>query len=162
MIYFTMYGPTLLRKDVVDKIGPKGDQGQPLRYFIEQATTLGVRLLVCQPSLALNDLSLEDLIEGVEVIGGAAFNDLAAWPVPSSVSGPRHDRRSPFTAQTNTHYKVAASPATPKCPTRRRCSSTTGSRATFASAIRVRCKIASWVTRTLCRQPSSMTSAHAG
>ena len=78
MIYFTMYGPTLLRKDVVDKIGPKGDQGQPLRYFIEQATTLGVRLLVCQPSLALNDLGLEDLIEGVEVIGGAAFNDLAA------------------------------------------------------------------------------------
>jgi len=78
MIYFTMYGPTLLRKDVVDKIGPKGDQGQPLRYFIEQATNLGVRLLVCQPSLELNDLGLEDLIEGVEVIGGAAFNDLAA------------------------------------------------------------------------------------
>jgi hypothetical protein len=78
MIYFTMYGPTLLRKDVVDKIGPKGDQGQPLRYFIEQATALGVRLLVCQPSLELNDLGLEDLIEGVEVIGGAAFNDLAA------------------------------------------------------------------------------------
>jgi predicted peroxiredoxin len=78
MIYFTMYGPTLLRKDVVDKIGPKGDQGQPLRYFVEQATSLGVRLLVCQPSLELNDLSLEDLIDGVEVIGGAAFNDLAA------------------------------------------------------------------------------------
>jgi predicted peroxiredoxin len=78
MIYFTMYGPTLLRKDVVDKIGPKGDQGQPLRYFIEQATGLGVRLLVCQPSLDLNDLSLGDLIDGVEVIGAAAFNDLAA------------------------------------------------------------------------------------
>jgi hypothetical protein len=78
MIYFTMYGPTLLRKDVVDKIGPKGDQGQPLRYFVEQATSLGVRLLVCQPSLELNDLSLEDLIDGIEVIGGAAFNDLAA------------------------------------------------------------------------------------
>jgi predicted peroxiredoxin len=78
MIYFTMYGPTLLRKDIVDKIGPKGDQGQPLRYFIEQATGLGVRLLVCQPSLDLNDLSLGDLIDGVEVIGAAAFNDLAA------------------------------------------------------------------------------------
>ena len=78
MIYFTMYGPTLLRKDVVDKIGPKGDQGQPLRYFIEQATGLGVRLLVCQPSLDLNDLSLDDLIDGVEMIGGAAFNSLAA------------------------------------------------------------------------------------
>ncbi len=77
MIYFTMYGPTLLRKDVIDKIGPKGERGQPLRYFIEQATGLGVRLLVCQPSLDLNDLSLDDLIDGVQMIGGAAFNDLA-------------------------------------------------------------------------------------
>ncbi len=77
MIYFTMYGPSLLRRDVVDKIGPKGDQGQPLSYFIEQATGLGVRLLVCQASLDLNDLAMDDLIDGVEMIGGAAFNDLA-------------------------------------------------------------------------------------
>ena len=77
MIYFTMYGPTLLRKDMVDKIGPKGERGQPLRYFIEQATGLGVRLLVCQPSLDLNDLRMDELIDGVEMIGGAAFNDLA-------------------------------------------------------------------------------------
>jgi hypothetical protein len=77
VIYFTMYGPTLLRKDVVDRIGPKGEQGQPLRYFVEQATDLGVRLLVCQPSLDLNDLSLDDLIDGVEMIGGATFNELA-------------------------------------------------------------------------------------
>ena len=77
MIYFTMYGPTLLRKDVIDKIGPKGDHGQPLRYFVEQATGLGVRLLVCQPSLDLNDLTLDELIDGVQMIGGAAFNDLA-------------------------------------------------------------------------------------
>jgi predicted peroxiredoxin len=77
MIYFTMYGPTLLRRDVIDKIGPKGDRGQPLRHFIEQATSLGVRLLVCQPSLDLNDLELADLIDGVTMIGGAAFNDLA-------------------------------------------------------------------------------------
>jgi predicted peroxiredoxin len=77
MIYFTMYGPTLLRKDVIDKIGPKGEVGQPLRYFIEQATGLGVRLLVCQPSLDLNDLRIDELIDGVEMIGGAAFNDLA-------------------------------------------------------------------------------------
>jgi predicted peroxiredoxin len=77
MIYFTMYGPSLLRRDVVNKIGPKGDQGQPLSYFIEQATALGVRLLVCQASLDLNDLAMDDLIDGVEMIGGATFNDLA-------------------------------------------------------------------------------------
>lgn len=76
-IYFTMYGPTLLRKDIVDKLGPKGDRGQPLRYFIEQATDLDVRLLVCQPSLELNDLTIDDLIDGVEMIGGASFNDYA-------------------------------------------------------------------------------------
>jgi hypothetical protein len=76
-IYFTMYGPQLLQKEVVDKIGPKGDRGQPLSYFIEQATSLGVRLLVCQPSLDLNDLAVDDLIDGVEMIGGAAFNELA-------------------------------------------------------------------------------------
>lgn len=77
MIYFTMYGPSLLHKDVIDKIGPKGDRGQPLRHFVDQATNLGVRLLVCQPSLDLNDLKIDDLIDGVEMIGGAAFNNLA-------------------------------------------------------------------------------------
>lgn len=76
-IYFTMYGPQLLQKDVVDKIGPKGDRGQRLSYFIHQAMDLGVRLWVCQPSLDLNDLAIEDLIGGVEMIGGASFNDLA-------------------------------------------------------------------------------------
>src|SRR5205085_12078721 len=76
-IYFTMYGPTLLQKDVVDKSGPKGDQGLPLSHFIKQATDQGVTLYVCQPSLELNDLGLDDLIEDVEMIGGAAFNDMA-------------------------------------------------------------------------------------
>lgn len=76
-IYFTMYGPQLLQRAVVDKIGPKGDIGQPLAYFIKQATDLGVRLYVCQPSLDLNDLAIEELIEGIEMIGGAAFNDMA-------------------------------------------------------------------------------------
>ncbi len=76
-IYFTMYGPQLLQRDVIDTIGPKGEIGQPLAYFIKQATDLGVRLYVCQPSLDLNDLALDDLIDGVEMIGGAAFNDMA-------------------------------------------------------------------------------------
>ncbi len=76
-IYFTMYGPTLLQKEVVDKIGPKGDRGQRLSYFIRQATDLGVRLYVCQPSLDLNDLAMDEIIDGVEMIGGAAFNDMA-------------------------------------------------------------------------------------
>ncbi|MDQ7802017.1 MAG: DsrE family protein [Armatimonadota bacterium] len=78
-IYFTMNGPTLLKRDVPEQlvVPKKGGGGAPLRYFIDQALELGVRLYVCQPSLDLHGLRLEDLIEGVEMIGGAAFNAMA-------------------------------------------------------------------------------------
>ena len=76
-IYFTMHGPTLLRKGTGDTLTVK-DGGAPLASFIDQAQAVGVRFLVCQPSLDLVDLQMEDLIEGVEMIGGAAFNDMAA------------------------------------------------------------------------------------
>ncbi|MFP5361871.1 MAG: DsrE/DsrF/DrsH-like family protein [Thermoleophilia bacterium] len=76
-IYFTMNGPQLLRKGTAEAIGPKGESGQKLAFFIDQALDCGVSLYVCQPSLDLNDLKPEDLIEGVKMIGGAAFNDMA-------------------------------------------------------------------------------------
>src|SRR5436190_1429539 len=76
-IYFTMNGPQLLKKGVAEQIGPKGEEGQKLAFFIDQALDCGVSLYVCQPSLDLNDLSADDLIDGVKMIGGAAFNDMA-------------------------------------------------------------------------------------
>jgi len=78
-IYFTVNGPTLLEKGVAEKlIVPKHDgQGAPLIKFIDQAKDLGVKFYVCQPSLDLHGLTKDDLIEGVEMIGGAAFNDMA-------------------------------------------------------------------------------------
>lgn len=75
-IYFTMLGPSLLRKDSRDLTVKDG--GAALSTFIDQAQDIGVRLLVCQPSLDLNELEMDDLIDGVEMIGGAAFNDMAA------------------------------------------------------------------------------------
>lgn len=78
-IYFTINGPTLLRRGVAENLYvKKTGKGAPLSHFIEQAQDLGVKLLVCQPSLDLNDMVFEDLIDGVEMIGGAAFNHLAA------------------------------------------------------------------------------------
>jgi len=74
-IYFTMHGATLLRKGAGDLRVKEG--GAPLDSFIAQAQDMGVRFLVCQPSLDLNDLVMEDLIDGVEMIGGAAFADMA-------------------------------------------------------------------------------------
>jgi len=78
-IYFTVNGPTLLEKGVAEKlIVPKHDgEGAPLIKFIDQAQELGVEFYVCQPSLDLHGLTADDLIDGVKMIGGAAFNDMA-------------------------------------------------------------------------------------
>jgi len=76
-IYFTMHGPTLLQKDVQDSLTVK-QGGAPIGTFVKMARDIGVRFLVCQPSLDLNDLKMEDLIDGVDMIGGAAFNEMAA------------------------------------------------------------------------------------
>lgn len=78
-IYFTMNGPTLLQKGVPETlmVPKKGGGGRELAFFIKQALDCGVHLYVCQPSLDLHGLKLEDLIAGVEMIGGAAFNDMA-------------------------------------------------------------------------------------
>ena len=75
-IYFTQFGPTLLQKGTPETLRIK-KVGATLAHFMEQARELGVRFYVCQPSLDLNDLKMEDLIEGVEMIGGAAFNNMA-------------------------------------------------------------------------------------
>jgi predicted peroxiredoxin len=75
-IYFTMHGPQLLRKDSRDLTVKEG--GAPLSSFVDLAIESGVTLMVCQPSLDLNDLEMEDLIDEVQMIGGAAFNDMAA------------------------------------------------------------------------------------
>lgn len=75
-IYFTQTGPTLLQRGTPETLRIKPG-GATLSHFMDQARDLGVRFYVCQPSLDLNDLKMEDLIDGVEMIGGAAFNDMA-------------------------------------------------------------------------------------
>ena len=75
-IYFTQTGPTLLQRGVPETLKIK-QGGVALSHFMDQARELGVRLYVCQPSLDLNDLKMADLIDGIEMIGGAAFNNMA-------------------------------------------------------------------------------------
>ncbi len=77
-IYFTQFGPSLLKKGAPEGTRiKKGTVGATLRHFIDQALELDVKLYVCQPSLDLNDMTAGDLIDGVNIIGGAAFNDMA-------------------------------------------------------------------------------------
>jgi len=77
-IYFTQFGPTLLKKGAAEQVRiKKGSVGATLKHFLDQAVDLGVKIYVCQPSLDLNDLRQDELIPQAEMIGGAAFNDMA-------------------------------------------------------------------------------------
>ena len=75
-IFFTQYGPTLLQRGVPETLRVRKG-GVTLGHFMEQARDIGVKFYVCQPSLELTDLKMADLVEGVEMIGGAAFNNMA-------------------------------------------------------------------------------------
>lgn len=75
-IFFTQYGPTLLQRGVPETLRVRKG-GVTLGHFMEQARDVGVKFYVCQPSLELTELKMQDLIEGVEMIGGAAFNNMA-------------------------------------------------------------------------------------
>ncbi len=77
-IFFTMNGGTLLKRGAAEQLMVKpGGGGMALRYFMEQALELGVKLYVCQPSLDLHNLTTEDLIDEVQVTGRVAFNNMA-------------------------------------------------------------------------------------
>lgn len=75
-IFFTQFGPTLLQRGVPETLRVRKG-GVTLDHFMEQARDVGVKFYVCQPSLDLTGLKIADLIEGVELIGGAAFNNMA-------------------------------------------------------------------------------------
>lgn len=75
-IFFTQFGPTLLQRGVPETLQVRKG-GVSLAHFMDQARDVGVRFYVCQPSLDLTGLKLQDLIEGVEMMGGAAFNNMA-------------------------------------------------------------------------------------
>ena len=75
-IFFTQLGPSLLQRGVPETLRVRKG-GVTLGHFMEQARDIGVKFYVCQPSLELTDLRMQDLIDGVEMIGGAAFNSMA-------------------------------------------------------------------------------------
>jgi predicted peroxiredoxin len=76
-VIFTIKAASLVRKGAAEQVRLKGGAGATLKTFMDQAREAGVRFLVCAPSLDLNDMTPEDLIEDVdEIIGGAALNDL--------------------------------------------------------------------------------------
>jgi predicted peroxiredoxin len=69
-MFFTIDGTLLLKKGMAETIYPKAS-GKPVSDFLQDARDAGVKFLACTASMELHDLTPEDLIDGIKMVGGA-------------------------------------------------------------------------------------------
>jgi predicted peroxiredoxin len=75
-MFFMMHSPELLEKGAAERIPLK--KGGTLKHFVDMAIENGVKMLACAESLRdLCDLSPEDLIGEVKIVGAPTMADLA-------------------------------------------------------------------------------------
>lgn len=77
MVWFTMDGTNQLKKGAAEKVQLDPTSDVTLKTMLQQAMDSEVKLRVCQQSMALWDMSKEDLIDGVEILGATSIIDLA-------------------------------------------------------------------------------------
>ena len=77
MLWFTMDGTNQLRKGAAEKVTLKPGSGVTLKTMLDQAQEAEVKLRVCQQSMELFNMTPDDLIEGVEILGATSIIDLA-------------------------------------------------------------------------------------
>ena len=77
MVWFTMDGSNQLAKGAAEKVQLDPTSDVTLKTMLEQTLEAEVKLRVCQQSMALWDMKMEDLIDGVEVLGATSIIDLA-------------------------------------------------------------------------------------
>ena len=75
-MFFTIDGTLLLKKGMAETVFPK-EGGKPVSAFIQDAVDAGVKLTACTASTELHDLKIEDLMDGVKMVGGAAMWQMA-------------------------------------------------------------------------------------
>jgi uncharacterized protein len=76
-VWFTMNGTNQLRKGVAEMIKLEPSSNVTLKSMLEMALDSDVRLAVCQQSLNLWNMTPDDLIDGVEILGATSIIDLA-------------------------------------------------------------------------------------
>jgi uncharacterized protein len=74
---FTIDGILLLKKGIAERTFAR-EGGKFISEFLKDAVDVGVKLYGCTPALELHDLSTDDLIDGIEMAGGAALLQWAA------------------------------------------------------------------------------------
>ena len=77
LMWFTMDGTKQLKKGAAEKVQLDPASDVTLKTMLEQALESGVKLRVCQQSMALWDMTPGDLIPGVEILGATTIIDLA-------------------------------------------------------------------------------------
>lgn len=77
MIWFTMNGTNQLKKGEAEKVCLVPGSGVTLKTMLDMALENEVSLRVCQQSLTLWNMSPDDLIEGVKILGATSIIDLA-------------------------------------------------------------------------------------
>ncbi len=77
IVWFTMNGTNQLRKGVAEMIKLDPSSNVSLKTMLQQALDSDVKLGVCQQSLNLWNMTPDDLIEGVEIMGATSIIDLA-------------------------------------------------------------------------------------
>jgi predicted peroxiredoxin len=75
-MFFTIDGILLLKKGVAETVYPKAG-GKPVSDFLKDAMETGVRFVACTAATELHDLKVSDLIDGVEMVGGATMWQMA-------------------------------------------------------------------------------------
>jgi len=76
-IWFTMEGVTLLKKGAAEQIELVKGSGVTLKTWLDRAHQAGVKFMVCAQAMEGEELSMEDITEGCEMIGAAAIVDLS-------------------------------------------------------------------------------------
>ena len=75
-MFFTIDGVLLLKKGLAETIYPKAG-GKSASAFRDDALEAGVRFTACTAATELHELEVADLIDGVEMVGGAYMWQMA-------------------------------------------------------------------------------------
>jgi predicted peroxiredoxin len=75
-MFFTIDGTLLLKKGLAKTVVPKAG-GKSVEEFLNEALEAGVKMTACTASTELHGLVPEDLIDGVKMVGGASFWQMA-------------------------------------------------------------------------------------
>jgi len=77
ILWFTMNGTNQLKKGEAEKVQLDKTSDVNLKTMLEMAMDSDVKLRVCQQSLELWDMTMDDVIDGVEILGATSIIDLS-------------------------------------------------------------------------------------